>query len=152
MRAGRPKPDHPRRHDGRVRERYEDDRGHPLGPAGSWPATGRAPGRCQLRGCPVPSGRGTGRLQAGGADPEGQGCAVLRPFRHRGVRSGLGGPACDLPQRAGGWQREKEAHDAIQKNRTDQRDPEWQSVYQHRQGIEGTISQGVRAFGLRRSR
>ncbi|MGW4568734.1 IS1182 family transposase [Streptomyces sp. NPDC004561] len=48
--------------------------------------------------------------------------------------------------------RERDAHDAIQKNRADQRDPEWQSLYQHRQGIEGTISQGVRAFGLRRSR
>ncbi|GHF76923.1 hypothetical protein GCM10018790_63690 [Kitasatospora xanthocidica] len=48
--------------------------------------------------------------------------------------------------------REKDAHDAIQKNRADQQDPDWQRIYQHRQGIEATISQGVRAFGLRRSR
>ncbi|MBN3933293.1 IS1182 family transposase [Streptomyces verrucosisporus] len=48
--------------------------------------------------------------------------------------------------------RERDAHDAIRQNRADQQDPEWQSVYQHRQGIEATISQGVRAFGLRRSR
>ncbi|MBU3863224.1 IS1182 family transposase [Streptomyces sp. 4503] len=48
--------------------------------------------------------------------------------------------------------REKAAHEAMRKNRAAQRDPEWWSVYQHRQGIEATVSQGVRAFGLRRSR
>ncbi|NSC22854.1 hypothetical protein FM076_17425 [Streptomyces albus subsp. chlorinus] len=48
--------------------------------------------------------------------------------------------------------REKAAHDAMKRNRADQRDPEWRSLYQQRQGIEATVSQGVRAFGLRRSR
>ncbi|MGP2443049.1 IS1182 family transposase [Streptomyces sp. JW3] len=48
--------------------------------------------------------------------------------------------------------REKAAHDAMKRNRADQKTPEWWDVYQHRQGIEATVSQGVRAFGLRRSR
>lgn len=48
--------------------------------------------------------------------------------------------------------RERAAHDAMKRNRADQKTPEWWDVYQHRQGIEATVSQGVRAFGLRRSR
>jgi transposase len=31
-------------------------------------------------------------------------------------------------------------------------DPGWQERYQVRAGVEGTVSQGVRAFGMRRSR
>ena len=31
-------------------------------------------------------------------------------------------------------------------------DPEWKERYHMRAGIEGTLSQGVRAFGMRRSR
>ena len=31
-------------------------------------------------------------------------------------------------------------------------DPAWQERYHVRAGVEGTISQGVRAFGMRRSR
>jgi transposase len=31
-------------------------------------------------------------------------------------------------------------------------DPAWQERYHLRAGIEGTLSQGVRAFGMRRSR
>ena len=31
-------------------------------------------------------------------------------------------------------------------------DPEWQERYHVRAGVEGTLSQGVRAFGMRRSR
>lgn len=30
--------------------------------------------------------------------------------------------------------------------------PEWKRRYERRAGIEGTISQGIRGFGLRRSR
>ena len=33
-----------------------------------------------------------------------------------------------------------------------QETPQWQAIYQKRAGIEGTLSQGVRAFGMRRSR
>ena len=31
-------------------------------------------------------------------------------------------------------------------------DPAWQEHYHRRAGVEGTLSQGVRAFGMRRSR
>ena len=31
-------------------------------------------------------------------------------------------------------------------------DPAWQERYRRRAGVEGTLSQGVRAFGMRRSR
>ncbi|MFC9629581.1 transposase, partial [Streptomyces mirabilis] len=48
--------------------------------------------------------------------------------------------------------RERAAHEAMKRNRTDQKKPEWWDFYQHRQGIEAAVSQGVRAFGLRRSR
>ena len=43
-------------------------------------------------------------------------------------------------------------HEAITKNRRDQTESEWIRRYNHRAGIEGTFSQGVRAVGLRRSR
>ncbi|MFE6105257.1 IS1182 family transposase [Streptomyces laurentii] len=48
--------------------------------------------------------------------------------------------------------RERAAHEAMKRNRADQKTSEWWDFYQHRQGIESTVSQGVRAFGLRRSR
>lgn len=43
-------------------------------------------------------------------------------------------------------------HEAIIRNRKEQTTPEWIKRYNHRAGIEGTFSQGVRAAGLRRSR
>jgi len=46
----------------------------------------------------------------------------------------------------------KEKHEALQAARQAQQTPEWHEVYAARSGIEGTLSQGVRAFGLRRSR
>jgi transposase len=46
----------------------------------------------------------------------------------------------------------QEKHEALQAARRDQQTPEWHAVYSKRSGIEGTLSQGVRAFGLRRSR
>ncbi len=46
----------------------------------------------------------------------------------------------------------KEKHEALQAARRDQRTPEWHALYSKRSGIKGTLSQGVRAFGLRRSR
>jgi transposase len=41
---------------------------------------------------------------------------------------------------------------ALQKARQRQQTPAFKEVYAKRAGIEGTLSQGVRAFGLRRSR
>jgi transposase len=46
----------------------------------------------------------------------------------------------------------KEEHEAIQFARKRQRTEEFASLYSHRGGIEGTVSQGVRAFGLGQAR
>jgi transposase len=43
-------------------------------------------------------------------------------------------------------------HEAIQKARKEQKTPQWKERYNKRAGIEGTISQGVRGFGLRQTR
>ncbi|MFD6343095.1 transposase, partial [Streptomyces sp. NPDC060210] len=42
--------------------------------------------------------------------------------------------------------------EAIQQARAQEDTREWKDQYAHRAGVEGTISQGVRAFGLRRCR
>jgi len=43
-------------------------------------------------------------------------------------------------------------HEALQKSRQQQKTQEWQKQYAKRAGIEGTISQAVRGFGLRECR
>jgi transposase len=43
-------------------------------------------------------------------------------------------------------------HELLSAMRVEQRTPQWKKKYNMRAGIEGTISQGVRAVGLRRSR
>ena len=43
-------------------------------------------------------------------------------------------------------------YEAIQQARAQEDTQEWKEQYAHRAGVEGTISQGVRAFGLRRCR
>jgi len=43
-------------------------------------------------------------------------------------------------------------YDALNAARDRMQDPAWKARYRIRAGIEGTLSQGVRAFGLRRSR
>jgi len=43
-------------------------------------------------------------------------------------------------------------YEAIQAARLDHASPEGQQRYKRRAGVEGTISQGVRALGLRRTR
>jgi transposase len=48
--------------------------------------------------------------------------------------------------------RVKEHHQALQEVRARQKGAEFREKYRSRSGIEGTISQGVRAFGLRRTR
>jgi transposase len=46
----------------------------------------------------------------------------------------------------------KAEHEAMEALRQQMETPEWKSHYNRRAGIEGTISQGVRAFGLRKAR
>ncbi|MFB7957502.1 IS1182 family transposase [Streptomyces sp. NPDC056045] len=48
--------------------------------------------------------------------------------------------------------RPKTEHDILQQARIEQDTDQWRRRYRHRAGVEGTISQGVQAFGLRRSR
>ena len=48
--------------------------------------------------------------------------------------------------------RVQEHHQALQEVRVRQKDAPFWETYRSRSGIEGTISQGVRAFGMRRSR
>lgn len=48
--------------------------------------------------------------------------------------------------------RVQEHHQALQEVRARQKDAPFWETYRSRSGIEGTISQGVRAFGMRRSR
>ncbi|GHO77816.1 hypothetical protein KSD_55870 [Ktedonobacter sp. SOSP1-85] len=43
-------------------------------------------------------------------------------------------------------------HQILQRIRRLQTTPEWKKRFERRAGIEGTISQGTRGFGLRRSR
>lgn len=43
-------------------------------------------------------------------------------------------------------------HELLQRARRLQTTPEWKARYERRAGREGTISQGTRGFGLRRSR
>jgi transposase len=43
-------------------------------------------------------------------------------------------------------------YEALNAAREQMRDPAWQERYHVRAGVEGTLSQGVRAFGMRRSR
>src|SRR5215813_13768204 len=46
----------------------------------------------------------------------------------------------------------KDLHEALQQTRQREKIKEFKEEYSRRAGVEGTISQGVRAFGLRRSR
>ena len=43
-------------------------------------------------------------------------------------------------------------HEALQARRLEQNSEDWKKRYACRAGIEGTLSQGVRRFGLRRCR
>jgi transposase len=46
----------------------------------------------------------------------------------------------------------REEHEALNAARARMHDPAWKKRYRVRAGIEGTLSQGVRAFGMRKSR
>ena len=48
--------------------------------------------------------------------------------------------------------RPRALHEALQAARQRQETPEWKAEYARRAGIEGTVSEGVRGFGLRRCR
>jgi transposase len=50
------------------------------------------------------------------------------------------------------WVYRQSAHEALQARRREQTSESWKKRYACRAGIEGTLSQGVRRFGLRRCR
>ena len=56
----------------------------------------------------------------------------------------LGGRQITLPPR--------DLHDIQQANRADQADPDWQRLYNRRAAIEATLSEAIRAYGLRHTR
>jgi Transposase DDE domain len=60
------------------------------------------------------------------------------------------GPPKDLPRTL--TLQPKEEHEVIQFARRRQKTEEFASLYCRRAGIEGTVSQGIRAFGLRQAR
>ena len=61
-------------------------------------------------------------------------------------------PQCTKAKRRAITLRAEEVHLALQRARARQKEPAFWQVYRWRAGVEGTISQGVRAFSLRRSR
>ena len=56
----------------------------------------------------------------------------------------MGGRQITLPPR--------DLHDIQQANRADQADPDWQRLYNRRAAIEATLSEAIRAYGLRHTR
>ena len=46
----------------------------------------------------------------------------------------------------------REEQEFLEKTRLAQQSSEWRNLYQERAGIEGTISQSVRGYGLRQTR
>ena len=47
---------------------------------------------------------------------------------------------------------DREEHEALHAARARAEDPVWLERYNQRAGVEGTLSQGIRAFGMRQSR
>ncbi|MFE3003458.1 transposase [Nocardia sp. NPDC059246] len=78
-----------------------------------------------------------------GVEDPGHSACQSCPAREQCTRSAAG-QRLTLQQRA--------QHQALQIGRTEQTTEQWQQRYQHRAGVEGTIAQGIRSCGLRRSR
>ncbi|XWT43399.1 IS1182 family transposase (plasmid) [Streptomyces noursei] len=74
---------------------------------------------------------------------------ACRPCKDR-EQCTRGGTKSDMSRRL--TLRPQAEQEVIQQARAQQETQEWKEQYAHRAGVEGTISQGVRAFGLRRCR
>ena len=83
---------------------------------------------------------GVSAIQVRFAKHDCQGC----PLRDKCTRSQTSGRTLQL--------KEQKTHELLAKMRLKSKDPETLQRYQKRSGIESTISQGVRGFGLRYSR
>jgi transposase len=99
-------------------------------------------GRTSIRWCETHTARQRTMIHIDFAAADGQAC----PARSRCTRAttGAGARSLTLQPRAD--------YAALLAGRVRQQTPEFAALYAQRAGIEGTISQGVRAFGLRRAR
>jgi transposase len=75
-------------------------------------------------------------------------------FARRECQAGPSRPQCTRATTEGREMtlRPRELHEALQAARRQQETTEWKDEYAVRAGVEGTLSQGVRGFGLRRCR
>ncbi|MBA2441756.1 MAG: transposase [Rubrobacter sp.] len=80
------------------------------------------------------------------AQPHAKSLPTILAYGHARTLSPGPGP------RAARARQPKEEHEAIQFARKRQKTEEFVSLYSRRAGIEGTVSQGVRAFRLRQAR
>ena len=79
---------------------------------------------------------------------------IYAQFSRSDCRVCVARPLCVPPtstRRVANFHR-REEYEALNAARARMTDPGWLERYQRRAGVEGTISQGVRAFGMRRSR
>ena len=75
----------------------------------------------------------------------------VRPRRLRGVWHPESCTPAKEPRRSVYFHPRAE-YEALNAARARMSDPAWKKRYRIRAGVEGTLSQGVRAFGMRRSR
>lgn len=75
-------------------------------------------------------------------------------FRHKDCNHCVDKPLCTRAQQGGRstFLKPREEYEVLKELRANQLTSAWQERYNKRAGIEGTISQGVRSQGLRRSR
>lgn len=97
-------------------------------------------GRQSIRWCPMQTARGRAMIHVDFAPAD----CLTCPVRGQCTRAKRQPRSLTLLSR--------EEHAAMQAARQRQETAEFATQYMRRQGIEGTLSQGVRAFGLRRAR
>jgi transposase len=97
-------------------------------------------GKVSVRWCETETARGRTMVAVGFAAADCSAC----PTRSLCTRAKTGARNLTLQSRA--------EHEAIQMARQRQQAPEFAAQYAPRAGIEGTLSQGIRAFGLRKAR
>lgn len=87
------------------------------------------------------------------SDPTGQARIHVR-FGRRDCGPCLARPFCTTSKEARRtlYFHPREQYEALNAARERMHDPEWKKRYRVRAGVEGTLSQAVRAFGMRRSR
>jgi transposase len=106
----------------------------------------------QARKAHCPGGKESSSWSEG---PDGRGKAVIKiKFAHRDCQGCVFRTDCTRSKLARRTItiRPQAQHEILQNGRKQQNEVNWKEMYQQRAGIEGTISQGVRGFGMRRTR